>query len=226
MIRPLKANSFVNRFLLKPDISDIPRDVKRLRISGPAFRNLLSYLEASPSSLSYLLSQDVPQGPCGRNNIQIGRRVLSDVYYTLPIRTAIPCTESAVSHALSAAGSNQMNPSQYLHLDNRGVDIRPSKIFIYCSHDAVRRAAKIVAVDFQDGRWFDLAEEPYNRTKEVLGASRLASGGDGSGQDGIAVQCAFVHFVMLTSAAAWWRAALEHFNNQIIEYVSLSRRFL
>jgi hypothetical protein len=188
----------------------MPKDVKRLRISGAAFRSLLLQFEVPPQFLTSLLNLEVPSGPCGRHLVKLEERIISDFWYTVPIRAIVPCTESQKSHALSAAGRNQMNPSQYLHLNNCGVDIRPSKIVMYHHHDSKAHSTNILCFDFQDGRWHSLAEEPLVRAKEVLKISASRKEKE---------HAFFMHNIILTSAANWWRTALKNFNTQLIEYV-------
>ena len=191
--------------------------MKRLRISGLEFRRLVSALEVSPMFLSSLLNQDLPAEFCSRVGVQIGNRRFSNWWYTVPIRVAVPCTDSKKSHALSAAGSNQMNPSQYLHLQGCGVDIRPSKIVMYFHHDLISHSTSVICTDFQDGRWHEFAEEPANRAKEVLKTAKRLNRTE---------HALFLHLVVLTSAARWWQRALECFNDQLIEYVRASKHHI
>ena len=209
--KSLNFNSFINRFLLKPDVEIIPKDVKRLRISGLESRRLLSHFEVPPTFLSSLLSQNLPPGLCSQVEVEFGNRSFSNWCYTIPIRAAIPCTENERSHALSAAGSNQMNPSQYLHLHACGVDVRPSKIVILSHHSLISHSTSIICIDFQDGRWHEIAEEPTNRAREAVNAAKQMKRAEPS---------IFMHVVMLSSATRWWRTALESFNDQLIHYVS------
>ena len=203
--------SFVNRFILKPERQDIPKDVKRLRIAGLEFRRLMSYLEVPPAFLTSLLSQDLPPGPCNCMEMKLSGRAFSRWWYTVPVRAAIPCTDNQKSHALSTAGSNQMNPSQYLHLSASGIDIRPSKIIVYFHHNLISHSTSIICIDFQDGRWHELAEEPMKRAKETTDAAVHLKRAE---------HPFFMHLIIITSAARWWRSALEAFNHQLIQYVS------
>ena len=184
--------------------------MKRLRISSLEFRRLLSHFEIPPTFLSSLLSQDLPPGLCSQVGVKLGPRTFSNWWYTIPVRAAIPCTENEKSHALSAAGSNQMNPSQYLHLHACGVDVRPSKIVIFFHHDLVSHSTSVICIDFQDGRWHEIAEEPINRAIEAINAARQLRRDE---------HPLFIHLIMLTSAARWWGTALESFNVQLIQYV-------
>lgn len=135
-------------------------------------------------------------------------------WYTIPVRVAVDCTGGRTPHALSDAGSNQMNPSNYLHLEDLKSDIRPSILAIYYQRGQGRGGERAVCVNFQDGRWPKFVQEPGQRMKEVL---ESAAGPD----SGATSSCQFtVHLVLFSSAAAWWSQALESFNHQVIEYVS------
>ena len=188
----------------------VPKEVKRLRISGLEFRRLLSNFEVPPTFLSSLLSQNLPPGLCSQVEVKLGRRSFSNWWYTVPVRAAIPCTENERSHALSAAGSNQMNPSQYLHLHACGVDVRPSKIVILSHHSLISHSTSIICIDFQDGRWHEIAEEPTNRAREAVYAAKQMKRDE---------HPIFMHVIVLSSATRWWRTALESFNVQLIQYV-------
>ena len=181
-----------------------------MRISSLAFRRLVSHFEAPPALLAALLSQHLPPGPCHRSRKSSETFETSDWWFTLPIRAAIPCTEKEKSHALSSAGSDQINPAQYLHLEACGVDIRPSKIVTYFHRDQRSQSTSIICLDFQDGRWYDIAEEPVSRTREVLRAASNFKGLE---------YPFFMHSILLTSAIRWWKTVLNCFNRQLIEYV-------
>jgi hypothetical protein len=170
----------------------------------------MSDLEAPPALLSCLLNHELPTGPCSRAEVNVEHGSISDFWYTVPLRAAIPCTEDERSHALSAAGSNQMDPSKYLHLGDCEVDIRPSKIVMYCQHSSTCHTTTVLCIDFQDGRWCDLAAEPFRRTRDSLKSAQALKRPDCWDTS---------HLVVLTSAVNWWRAALRAFSNQLIAHV-------
>lgn len=103
-----------------------------------------------------------------------------------------------------------MNPAQYLHLEDTGIDIRPSKIAVYYRNDSETGATQMLCIDFQDGRWHELAEEPYNRMKNVLQQSEKARQ---SGNPFV------INLVLLTCAHDCWTMSLDMFNKQLIAYV-------
>ena len=70
-----------------------------------------------------------------------------------------------------------------------------------------------VVLNFQDGRWSKVIEEPINRINESL---RVRS------QSGVSNNPLFDHIIYMTSALRWWSNALNSFNDQLIDYVSNS----
>lgn len=106
-----------------------------------------------------------------------------------------------------------MNPLNYLHLANTKpeVDIRGSQIGIYFRFDQEKLRGLTLVINFQDGRWRRVVEEPIMRVKETL---EDAGRGD-SGKDPFYLQTVF-----LTSILRWWSNALNSFNDQLIAYVS------
>jgi hypothetical protein len=192
---------------MKPDTLYVPKDMKRLRISKIAFRRLLSHYEVPPAFISPLLNTSLATAPFHYRRLAIKKRKVLDFFYILPVRVALTCTDSARSHVLSSAGSNQMDPSQYLHLNDVGRDIRPSRIAVYSQHDEESHHTATICVDFQDGRWTELAEEPFLRTREVLQQASVKKRSEAP---------FFIHLLLLTSVSEWWRCTLMHFNMQLI----------
>lgn len=197
---------FVNRFILRPGVSDSPKDRKRLRISGRVFRWLLAGFDASPSLVSSLINAEILTG--------LGSRVFTDgngdsvftCWYTLPVRTAVPCLDEEGAHALSTAGSNQMDPNGYLHLGDIAHDIRVSRIGVYARCD--KSSCRMLFVDFQDGRLHELANEPFDKIRELSKHSSL-----GSGEDHILPN---VHAALFSSSTRWWSHALTQLKIQLI----------
>ena len=106
-----------------------------------------------------------------------------------------------------------MNPLNYLHLSQPEVDIRGSQIAIYYRFDRKRMSSTTVVLNFQDGRWSKVIQEPINRINESF---RNRS------QSGVCNDPLFVHIIYMTSALRWWNNALNSFNDQLIDYVSTS----
>jgi hypothetical protein len=122
----------------------------------------------------------------------------------------VECTDPEKNHATSAAGSNQMDPFNYLHLPNESLDIRGSQIGVLFQYDYSKGATTVLSVSFQDGRWSRVVEEPRRRIKETVERFGIT-------------ECEkdpfFVHMVYMTSALRWWKNALDSFNNQLVAHV-------
>ncbi|KAM5523793.1 hypothetical protein FOXYSP1_14136 [Fusarium oxysporum f. sp. phaseoli] len=192
---------FINRFIIKPGVSDVPKDKKRLRVSSSMFKSLLATFDASPCFVSSMINGEILMGLGSRLvSQQNGNRALS-FWYTLPVRTASPCFDAESTHALSVIGSNQMDPNGYLHLGDINHDIRPSKIGVYSWNDGIM--CRIMIVDFQDGRLHDIADEPYKKIREMIERST-----DHGSLDS--------HATLLSSSARWWNHALTQLKRQLI----------
>ena len=122
------------------------------------------------------------------------------------------CTDTQDGHVNSRMGSNQMNPFHYLHLPNQKVDIRGSQIALSFRYTDIDRATAMLAVNFIDGRWPKVVQEPEKRIKEIL--SDNAHGHTGADPF-------FIHLVYLTSIMRWWTNALNSIHEQLIAYVSI-----
>lgn len=105
-----------------------------------------------------------------------------------------------------------MNPLNYLHLAHPNVDVGGSQITLYFVHNKVSQLSTTLVINFQDGRWDRIVEEPMSRIKECLTDTR-----SNFRQDPF-----FVHSVYLATALRWWNDALQSFNDQLIAYVSIS----
>ncbi|KAF2464725.1 uncharacterized protein BDR25DRAFT_307059 [Lindgomyces ingoldianus] len=198
---------FIHRFVMKPGTQGAPKDLKRLRLSGSAFRWLLSRFDVSPSFVSALLNPDLPSGYCDLTFTDSAEHPVHIIWYIITVRSAVNCVENETSHVLSAAGSNQMDSASYLHLEDLSSDIRPSRIAVYSRHDG--QSSNAICIDFQDGRWHHLVEEPYNRVKEVLTLAQTR---------GHTAHPATIHVAMLSSSARWWKQALAQLKSQLISY--------
>jgi hypothetical protein len=83
---------------------------------------------------------------------------------------------------------------------------------LYFQHDISLDAISAICVNFQDGRWKHLAEEPQRRVKEVLETTAKENRNENP---------LFLHLVLLTSVSKWWVDALAVINDQLIAYVRL-----
>jgi hypothetical protein len=211
-----EPTSFVNRFLMSSGHSKIPHDPKKLRISAPALRILMSHIDPPLSFISSFCRYYQPPGKGFRRNYRLGLSESFDVWYILPLRVQVECTNSIAKHSKSAAGSNQMDPFNYLHLENEKLDIRGSQIGILFKYNFATCSTTTVSMSLQDGRWSRVVKEPQRRIEETI--ERLGY-----------AECEedpfFVHVVVMTSALRWWRNALDSFNNQLIAHVSTNQCF-
>ena len=105
-----------------------------------------------------------------------------------------------------------MNPLNYLHLAQPAVDVRGSHIAVYFTFDPNTRTSSTIVLNFQDGRWSKVVEEPILRVREGLEQGNRT----GCGQDPFIIQA-----VLLTSALRWWSNVLSSFNDQLISYVGI-----
>lgn len=196
--------------MIKTETPGQPTDVKRLRISGECLRLAIQSMRIPPALICSLVQEYIPPGCWMKRSQESGG--VESIWYILPIRAAVPCTDRQRSHALSTSGSNQMDPAQYIHLEDVDTDIRPSRIAVYSRHDSHIDRVRFFCIDFQDGRWQKLAEEPYNNISRLLHKRTVP--------DSISDLSIDVHFETLTVVHRCWGEALESFTKQLIAYVS------
>ncbi|KAK3299787.1 uncharacterized protein B0H64DRAFT_1026 [Chaetomium fimeti] len=126
------------------------------------------------------------------------------VWYVVPIRISVPCSDDQQRHALS--NNNPNDPSGYLHLETVMKDVRSSSIAIHMRHG--QQTTTALCIDSQDGRWFEYLDKPYVRLKEVLGQGER-------GIESVECPCA-LHLVILSSAERWWQEVIKGFNNEVL----------
>ena len=105
-----------------------------------------------------------------------------------------------------------MNPFHCLHLPNQKVDIRGSQIALSFRYADTHRATAMLAVNFIDGRWPKVVQEPEKGIKEILSDDTQGH----TGADPFSI-----HVVYLTSIMRWWTNALNSIHEQLIAYVSV-----
>ncbi len=201
----------MNKFLVKKKASSVPDDGAKLRISKVALEHTISTWDI-PLDFVFALS---------RFFLPSGRRFSStfsglgcnggDCWFILPVRIQVLCTDTRDGHVTSRMGSNQMNPFHYLHLPDQKVDIRGSQIALSFRYTDGDRATNMLAVNFIDGRWPKIVQEPEKRIKEIL---------SDNGQSHNRADPFFIHLVYLTSIMRWWTNALNSIHQQLIAYVS------
>lgn len=198
---------FINRYLVRRG-EPWPEDSNKLRLSRSAFNLLSAYFELSPTFIASLANIHQPSGRgCPRPSRIRGD--VFDLWFLLPVRVQVQCSDRKKNHVSGSAGKSQMNPLNYLHLAKPEVDVRGSHIAIYYRFDQDTESSSTIVFNFQDGRWRRVVEEPILRVKETL--ERASK--DSSRRDPFYTQAVF-----LTSALRWWNNALNSFNDQLITY--------
>ena len=202
----------MNKFLVKKKTSVVPNDGAKLRISKAALKHTISTLDI-PLDFIFALSRFfLPSGRRFSSTFSGSGGRGGDCWYILPIRIQVLCTDTRDGHVTSRMGSNQMNPFHYLHLPNQKVDIRGSQIALSFGYTNSDRATTMLAVNFIDGRWPKIVQEPEKRIKEILGDNEHGH----TGADPF-----FIHLVYLSSIMRWWTNALNSIHEQLIAYVSV-----
>ena len=187
----------------------MPPDAAKLQISKTALKHIFSILN-TPSIFVYALSRYfLPSGRGFSNMHTVGDDIYASMWYILPIRMQVKCTESTRCHISTNSHANQMNPFNHLHLPNHGADIRGAVIALTFRYSET--GTSMVAVNFIDGRWPKTAQEPESRIKEVLG---------NKGNDDLRSDPFFLQLTYLTCVSRWWTNALNSIHDQLIAYVS------
>lgn len=198
--------SFINKFLITGDKSDVPAGANKLQISTAAFLYLISHFQVPPS---FVLAVSQHFLPTGRSSIPTSIDAQTEgleFWYIMPVRLQVRCNDPRLGHAKSMAGSNQMDPFHYLHLHGVGIDVRGSQIAVFFRCSLEKRSSSLIVINFMDGRWSKPAREPQRRIKETLEASKA-----GNEQDEYAP-----HVVLISSALRWWINALTSVHEQLV----------
>lgn len=104
-----------------------------------------------------------------------------------------------------------MNPFYYLHLSDVELDIRGSKIAVFCRYGRAGRSMTAIAINFMDGRWSKSVLEPCKRIKQTWAAHERLQ---------VADDPFYLHSVLFSSVLRWWNNALSSVYSQLIAYVS------
>ncbi|KAI1311474.1 hypothetical protein F5Y03DRAFT_343226 [Xylaria venustula] len=203
---------FVNRFICAPTSTGTPKDVKRLRLSRESLSRLTEHFDIPPNFITSILNVDVLPGFGSRQRHDQGGALTFSCWYTLHARVISSCFDEESNHALSSSGSNQLDSNSYLHVGSASSktqqDIRSSKIGVYCRYTS--ESCVLICIDYQDGRLYCEAEEPYSRLKEVLTDTTLKFK---SSLHPIAP-----HVTLLSIVARWWRQSLTQLKGQLIRF--------
>ncbi|KAF2659690.1 hypothetical protein K491DRAFT_689038 [Lophiostoma macrostomum CBS 122681] len=197
----------MNRYLVKKGVP-WPQDANKFRLSPSAFAHLRSYFNLSLTFTSSLANIHHPPARACPLPSQMSTNTL-DFWFILPVRVQVDCPDKKKGHASYSTGKSQMNPLNYLHLSKPEVDIRGSHIGVYFRFDEKSVRSSTLLVNFQDGRWRRIVEEPILRIKEAMEAKER----EDSGRDPFYLQT-----ILVTSILRWWSNALNSFNDQLIAH--------
>ena len=224
---PDVRQSFEAFFVNKIGVSDDGKtpdsqSTSKLQLSREAFRYLSERCHLDIGFL-YALSRSYLPAPRSFRSETDG----FTSWYLVPIRIQVGCNDTRGQHATSTAGSNQMNPFHYLHLPRPGaadnghghppVDIRGSHLAV---HFSIRSSSNnentdnsssisLFVVNFLDGRYGKLIEEPRQRIQEAL---------KGRAGNPAALDAQDVHIIIFSSVSRWWTNALQSINDQLVEH--------
>jgi len=208
------ADSSINRYLVIDKTVAPPGDGNKFRISRKDFQHLISQFEIPPTFVSAIANPQIPQGCGSRQNMFFYDPAIFDFWYILPVRLQVRCIDQTQGHTSSAAGKSQMNPQYYLHLPEQKLDIRGSQIAVYFQYNRRSHSSSIVVLNFLDGRWPKLVEEPRRRVEECLSRAKSIRTSDDP---------FFVHVIYLTNVVQWWLNVLSSFKDQLIAHVRNER---
>lgn len=203
---------FINKYLIHDHNGPRPSDSNKLRISKDALRSLASYYNIPPAFVFALSRYYLPSGRGSRIFTNPSGQTSFDIWYILPIRVQVPCTENrtGADHPSSKSGNDQMNPFNYLHLPDSEVNVRGSCIAVISNLDINTSSFTYIVFNMMHGGWSKVVQEPQTRIAEAIQHSSGSSTQLGAG--------CFVHLIYLTSAARWWTNALHSVNEQLIAY--------
>ena len=201
----------MNRSLIRSKRAAVPQDAAKLRMSTAALESMISLLHIPSAFVFALARYHLPTGRGFSTRLSNSNESICNLWYILPVRMQVKCTDLESKHTQSTAGNNQMNPFHYLHLHDHSIDIRSSQIALFSQYNTTTNSTSLLAVNFIDGRWPKSVQEPETRIKGIFEAYKDVA----SARDPF-----FVHIVYLQSVMTWWTNALNSMNTQLITYVS------
>lgn len=181
----------------------------QLRISPRALRHLTSTYEVP---LSFISAISRPFEICGTVFRRQSPHVW-DYWCQIPVRISSTCKLSANEHAKSTAGSNQMDPFNYLHLDGVERNVRPSTIGLHVQRDHETGRLRVVC--------FSLLE-PRSRAKGEPCLRQLEESLRRRSKEDLQKSPCFVLLLFIAHALRWWNSTLLYFNSELIRHVSLA----
>lgn len=204
-------SSFVHKLLVK-DSTHKPDEARRLWISKAAFEALASYLDLPPALLS-VISNRHQTTSIGYPMTPVRRGAEFDCWFRLPIRALVRCLDSATADKTTKEShrKNQMNPYHPLHLEKQDVDIRGFFVLIYLRCGRIPSQFITLVINFQDGRWGKLIEEPIKHVRMSFESLR---------KNQEAPEPFTLPLVYLGHAVRLWDDVLNSCNDQLIAYAS------
>ncbi|KAH7174301.1 uncharacterized protein B0J16DRAFT_323763 [Fusarium flagelliforme] len=182
-----------------------PKQYMQLRISPRALRHLTSTYK---TPLAFISAISRPFEVCG--TVFRGQSNHAwDYWCQIPVRIASTCKLSVSEHAKSTAGSNQMDPFNYLHLDGVGRDVRPSTIGLHIQRDNVTGLLRVVC--------FSLLE-PRSRSKVEPCLRQLEESLRRRSREDLQKSPCFVLLLFIAHALRWWNSTLLYFNSELIRH--------
>jgi hypothetical protein len=178
----------------------------RLQLSKQSFRLLLSTFDVPVAFVTALAR---PYMVCGTGFRRISPQTW-DHWCLIPVRTVASCRAKTKDHTNSTAGSNQLDPFNYIHLSGAKADIRGSYIGLFIRRNIRAGRTTIISFNLLDYRLQDLIEEPLSRVRDT---TRRSSG------TGLAISPRFIHLIYLSSALRWWNNVLLCFNQELVMHV-------
>lgn len=174
---------------------------------------LIDHFNISPSFVWAVCQYFIPQGRHSIPDSLPNHLDEFELWFILPVRLQVQCSDKRRGHTESTAGNNQMDPFHYLHLPDAGVDVRGSPIAMFFRFSLVRGTSTILTINFMDGRWSKPATESKRRMKEILDATSAGRESD--------IYAPL--FVQISSVLKWWNNTLTSVHEQLVTCVSVRR---
>jgi hypothetical protein len=200
--------SFIPRYDPSEQKSPI-RQMMRLPISLPALRHLSS---------TYLIPSAFVEAALRRFKLKVCATVFRwrscyvwEYWCLIPVRTNTACTASASEYATSTAVSNQMNPSDHIHLNGVGRDITPSDIGLHVQRDNTTGRLSVICFSLVEQRGAPKVE-PWLQHIKVSLARRS--------KEELQRSPCFVLLLFIARVLREWEGVLLNFNAELIIHVS------
>ncbi|KAF2250075.1 hypothetical protein BU26DRAFT_518529 [Trematosphaeria pertusa] len=200
---------FINKYLVKDRNAPLPHDSNKLRVSQRAFQRLSLHYSIPPSFTFALSRYYLPTGRGMREYADSSAGRFINIWYLLPVRVQVPCSNNYRENAPGKESSNAMNPFNPLHLPRPNVDIRGSFIAVTLRVSKTTGSSTCVILNMMHGGWPKVVEEPQKRIAESIRSRQKTPNPE---------TLSFAHLIYLTSALRWWTNVLHSVNEQLIAY--------